>query len=151
MNDKPESLDDDILDYATLLSRRLQGVVHAGHAYVPLAVAAAIDSGITPIAMPSDSGSSELQAKEERRRMSALTDRCDIPPERTHVEVGVASEVLPALSLQIGADILVLGAVSRRGLAKIFIGSTAEHVLERMPCDVLVVKPPDFASALPFP
>jgi universal stress protein E len=43
-----------------------------------------------------------------------------------------------------------MGAVSRRGLAKIFIGSTAERVLEHLPCDVVVVKSPDFAAALPF-
>ena len=27
---------------------------------------------------------------------------------------------------------------------------TAEKILERLPCDVLVVKSPDFAAALPF-
>jgi hypothetical protein len=30
------------------------------------------------------------------------------------------------------------------------IGSTAEHVLKTLPCDVLVVKSPDFAQNLPF-
>jgi len=43
-----------------------------------------------------------------------------------------------------------MGAISRSGLKRIFIGSTAEDVLERLPCDALIVKPPDFASALPF-
>jgi len=30
------------------------------------------------------------------------------------------------------------------------MGSTAEQVLETLPCDVLVVKPTDFAQNLPF-
>ena len=34
-----------------------------------------------------------------------------------------------------------MGAVSRAGLKRIFIGSTAEHVLDSLHCDVLVVKP----------
>ena len=34
--------------------------------------------------------------------------------------------------------------------AGIFLGSTAERVLDRIGCDVLVVKPADFAEKLPF-
>jgi cytochrome c553 len=37
-----------------------------------------------------------------------------------------------------------------RGLKRVLIGSTAERVLETLPCDVLVVKSPDFAQNLPF-
>jgi universal stress protein E len=44
----------------------------------------------------------------------------------------------------------VMGAVSRSAMKRVFIGSTAEIVLERMPCDVLVVKGPNFAELLPF-
>ena len=36
------------------------------------------------------------------------------------------------------------------GLRRVFIGSTAEDVLERLPCDALIVRPPDFADDLPF-
>ena len=49
-----------------------------------------------------------------------------------------------------GADFVVMGAVSRTRLQEIFIGSTAERVLDRLPCDVLVVKPGDFGERLPF-
>jgi universal stress protein E len=48
------------------------------------------------------------------------------------------------------ADIVAMGAISRSGLQRVFIGSTAEDVLEHLPCDALIVKPPDFASMLPF-
>ena len=47
-------------------------------------------------------------------------------------------------------DFVVMGAVSRTRLQEIFIGSTAERVLDRLPCDVLVVKPGDFGERLPF-
>jgi universal stress protein E len=39
-----------------------------------------------------------------------------------------------------------MGAVSRSGLKRVFIGNTAERVLDALPCDVLVVKPAHFAS-----
>jgi universal stress protein E len=41
-----------------------------------------------------------------------------------------------------------MGAVSRSGLKRVFIGNTAERVLDELPCDVLVVKPPSFKSAV---
>jgi universal stress protein E len=43
-----------------------------------------------------------------------------------------------------------MGAIARSGLRRALIGSTAERVLESLPCDVLVVKPQDFAQNLPF-
>jgi universal stress protein E len=48
------------------------------------------------------------------------------------------------------ADLLVMGAVSRSRLQELFVGSTAERVLDHLGCDVLVVKPGDFAERLPF-
>jgi nucleotide-binding universal stress UspA family protein len=39
-----------------------------------------------------------------------------------------------------------MGAIARSGLKRIFIGSTAEDVLERLPCDALIVKPPNFSE-----
>jgi universal stress protein E len=42
-----------------------------------------------------------------------------------------------------------MGAVSRRGADRIFIGNTAEKVIDRVKCDVLVVKPAKFRSQVP--
>jgi universal stress protein E len=47
------------------------------------------------------------------------------------------------------ADVVVMGAVSRSRFEEIFVGSTAERVLDRIASDVLVVKPPDFADQMP--
>jgi universal stress protein E len=58
--------------------------------------------------------------------------------------------VLPRVTESLAASLLVMGAVSRSRLQEIFLGSTAERVLDRIGCDVLVVKPADFAEKLPF-
>jgi hypothetical protein len=47
-------------------------------------------------------------------------------------------------------DIMVMGAISRSHLKQKLIGSTAERLLEYLPCDVLVVKETRFADSLPF-
>lgn len=43
----------------------------------------------------------------------------------------------------VGADLIVMGALGRTNLRYLFLGSTAERVLGRLPCSVLVVKPQD--------
>jgi hypothetical protein len=39
-----------------------------------------------------------------------------------------------------------MGAVSRSGLKRIFIGNTAQRLLDLLPCDILVVKPRQFRA-----
>jgi nucleotide-binding universal stress UspA family protein len=43
-------------------------------------------------------------------------------------------------------DLLVMGTVSRWGIAKRLVGSTAERVLARVDCSLLTVKPEEFIS-----
>jgi universal stress protein E len=36
---------------------------------------------------------------------------------------------------------VVMGAISRTALHRLLLGSTAEQILDALPCDVLLVKP----------
>ena len=47
------------------------------------------------------------------------------------------------------AGIVVTGAVSRSALKRFFIGNTAERTLDRLECDLLIVKPREFRSWVP--
>jgi universal stress protein E len=55
---------------------------------------------------------------------------------------------LLALTDRLRADVVVMGAVSRRGLARVFLGNTAEEVLDRLGCDLLIIKPRALMGAL---
>jgi universal stress protein E len=94
----------------------------------------------------------DLVRDEERARatLKSLVSEYRVDPTNVHVEVGGPAAVLPRAAGELRADIVAMGAISRSGLERIFIGSTAEDVLEHLPCDAVIVKPPDFASALPF-
>ena len=93
-----------------------------------------------------------LAAEREIRRsqIKQLTDEYAVADANLHVDAGGAAEYLPWMAAQWCVDILAMGAISRSGLKRVFIGSTAERVLETLPCDVLVVKSPDLAQYLPF-
>jgi universal stress protein E len=85
-----------------------------------------------------------------RAVLAAIGEKHGLPPEQVRLEQGSAVEVLPRLVERLRADVLVMGAVSRSRLQELFVGSTAERVLDRLGCDVLVVKPGDFGEKLPF-
>ena len=45
-----------------------------------------------------------------------------------------------------GMDIIVMGTVGRTGLPGLFIGNTAENVIDQVDCSLLAVRPEGFAS-----
>ena len=47
---------------------------------------------------------------------------------------------------RVAPDLLVMGTVSRWGIARRLLGNTAERVLERVDCSLLTVKPEEFVS-----
>lgn len=148
-NDKPALLDKHILDHASTLAKRLAGELHVVHAFIPLTVVAAAASS-PPMAMAIPAAELEEEQKRQREQVQALVEPYGVPADRIHVELGGPAELLPRVAAAQHADILVMGAISRSGLKRVFIGSTAEDVLDRLPCDALIVKPPDFASMLPL-
>ena len=70
----------------------------------------------------------------------------DVPRTRAHLVEGNPVAQIPRLARKLGAGIVVMGALSRSGLERVFIGNTAERILGALACDVLVVKPQTFAS-----
>ena len=152
LGDKPAALDHDILDCAQLLAGRLSGEVHAVHAFFPAALLAAT-TAMTGMPMVSGVTAAEIVETERKRIagvLSGIVASHALPLERIHLEQGSAADVLPRLAERLAADLLVMGAVSRSRVQELFVGSTAERVLDRIGCDVLVVKPADFGEKLPF-
>jgi universal stress protein E len=152
VSDPSAILDHRILDVARSIAKPCDAHVHAAHAYYayyPSTISIAAPGGMPPIVGVS---AEALAAEKElrRSRIKQLTDQYDVADANLHVEAGMATEYLPRMAAEWHADIVVMGAIARSGLKRVLIDSTAERVLEALPCDVLVVKVPDFAQKLPF-
>lgn len=149
VNDKPEVLDQRILEHAHYLATNLGGTLHAVNAYLPLAIAAESASGTPAMALFSPEMLDDLRAA-RREAVDRLIRPYAMAPANVHVLLGAASDVLPMVAADFAVNVMTMGAISRSALQRLLLGSTAERVLERLTCDVMIVKSPDFAADLPF-
>jgi universal stress protein E len=67
---------------------------------------------------------------------------------QTHVLEGMPEDVIPKIAQQLDAEMVVIGTIGRTGLSAAIIGNTAEHVIDRLDCDILAVKPAGFVCPL---
>jgi universal stress protein E len=139
---KPARLDDLIVDHAQMLARTLGGGFELVHANFPsLMLFSTGDAAMDAEAL---NLSFEAHKADDRRVFDEFADRRRIPLRHRHLQDGDPRTALPRLARRFRAGVMVMGAVSRSGLKRVFIGNTAELVLDQLPCDVLVVKPAHF-------
>ncbi len=133
-HDKPAALDVRLLSESFAIADAFGGAVHVAHAF-------------NPYLDPDDPDRIEQRHAEA---LEKLVTTLQIPSERTHLQAGNPIDLLPRISAEIGADLVVMGAVARSRIENAIIGSTAENVLDRLGCDVLVIKPKGFISPVTF-
>ena len=137
-------------DRRILLAARALATAYAGrldvvHSYQP--ITSVIAAGMAePLVVPIDPRIDRLHVQNVRRSVARATASLRLSPRRLHLDAGVPEVVIADRARRLRADVVVMGAVSRRGLDRVFIGNTAERVLDRLPCDVLVVKPDRFRT-----
>ena len=147
--DKPADLDNKILRLASTLASALDGEVHVFHGFdIAPALALSSDSMAMPTAAPVRELTDAMRV-EHTDAVLELCARHRIPADLIHVHEGSTRDLLMALTEELNADAVVMGAVSRSGLKALFVGNTAEDVLDRLPCDLLIVKPDGFKAVLP--
>lgn len=145
--DTPAALDHALIAAADRLARGFSTPVELLHCWSPIPLLAANAMG-DPIGsgVPVPQEVLDMLQKQDEERMAHLARVHDVPAIRLHRYVGLPVEGLPEFAERAGVDVMAMGAVARHGLERLRIGSTAERVLERMPCDVLVVKVPAKAT-----
>lgn len=75
-------------------------------------------------------------------------ERLNFLKPKMHLVHGPAEELIPALARELNIDLIVMGTVGRTGIPGLFIGNTAETILERIVCSVLAIKPPGFTTVV---
>ncbi len=78
---------------------------------------------------------------------AALTESEPVPS--VHLGRGAPAQVIREAVQHLGPDLLVMGSLSKGGVAGMLVGSTAERLLQRVDCSLLAIKPDDFVSPIP--
>ncbi len=142
---KPARLDAQILEAATVLRTSLRGRLDVVHAYAPpLLLMDAGEPGADAYA-----GLVAGAEDEARRRLDALLARSRIDAAGRHLSRSPAPAAIAAAARAARSSIVVMGAVSRSRLRRLFIGATAADTIDSLETDVLVVKPGGFEADLP--
>lgn len=82
---------------------------------------------------------------------NAMFDHCEkyqIPKENIHIEEGLPEDVIEQVANKIDAELVILGTIGRTGISATLIGNTAEHVIDRVNCDLLALKPDGYISPM---
>lgn len=139
--DKPAALDAEILRFSATLADALHGVVHAVHGYQ------AVPASLPPEVLSKPGELEKILVRTEAaafESVAKVVEPLGISRARVHVVGRHPTDAIQEVATQTGCQIVALGSISRSGVDRVLIGNTAEKLIDRLHCDVLVVKPPDF-------
>lgn len=138
--DKEGALDQAIVDVGKSIAGKCGGTLHLLHTYQRLdEIGAYAKFQFKPTRAPIEEIEQKMRAN-HRRHLDSFAAKNEIDPEAIHQLPGRAREILPTFVRANGADLVIMGAVARSGLKRRIIGSTAEHVLDHLPCDILIAR-----------
>lgn len=132
----PQELDEQIVGAAKMMSYAL--------ANAPIRLYHADANSANGGAQEGAGDRKELLLKQVRD----IAERHNIELENVDIESGAVERSLPAFTRAAHADVLVIGAFSRRYRERPLLGHTAEQILDAVDCDVLVVKPAGFVASV---
>ena len=137
--DREARLDRLIVETAQALAAACNGRIELVHTYQRLVeIGSLAMRTFKPVKLPID----ELDKKirdEHRKALDAFATETGVAAENVHQLPGRAHELLPMFAQTHGASLMVMGALSRGGITRRYIGNTAARVLDHLPCDILVV------------
>lgn len=126
-----------VLSAAAAEQARTRAVVHVVHCVSPVALYPIGDPGA---AVPVVAAVDRAEIEEAlRARIDAAIAAVGLVA-RAEVVVDAPGEGLVALARRHVADLVIVGTHGRTGLARIALGSVAQHVVAHAPCPVLVVR-----------
>jgi universal stress protein E len=142
---KPQRLDRAILRIGSTVAVALRGTLHAVHAYVPISTEVyAHGTTVEDIARMRT-----RTTRDASKKLQQCTHFVALPRSRLHVIGRHPPDAIEQAAVETHCSMVVMGAISRRGLNRFLFGNTAEKVLDHLPCDVLVVKPAHLVKPLP--
>ena len=140
------ALTEKLLETAVWFAGKYEGELNVLHAWIPYGERLMVRAGVGDAeARHFLDGQREEVRQDLERELAPF--RAHIARAGVHLVKGDPRAVIADFATTHGTDLLVMGSVARSGIAGRVIGNTAEAVLARLPCSLLVVKPDDGRGA----
>src|SRR6516164_8284665 len=129
------------IETAKRLGRRFNATIHLAHVhhwqYPADFVGPVISSGFLPESFEEHRNKQLAEELKTVARKSGLS-----PRDQTHLRTGASAfHEICKLAQKIPADLIVMPTHGYTGLKHVFLGSTAERVVQHSPCPVFVARP----------
>lgn len=141
--DDKTALNDAIVRAAHQLSLFSEAAAHLAHVFPFRPPSRNLNLGVNGL----DSVYEDMR-RGDSERFRAFAARHQFPEDRQHLLAGEPAPTLAEFAERMSFDLLIVGAVYRSAFDRFFLGSTAEALLARAGCDVLVVKSKQFLDDL---
>lgn len=123
------------LPFARILAQIYESSLLLAHA-----IAATPHPQVVTDTVPAERAEARQEARKRLDEFKRGPSLADLPAKQL-IEQGDLAEVIPAMILQHGVDLVVLGTHGRTGVSKVFLGSGAEKIYRTASCPVLTVGP----------
>lgn len=140
---RPHELNARVLNAANRLAMQCDAQVEVVHAFEYVPPFAGPEFGWLP-----DLGLIEQFRAEHRGALQELGKEFGISPGHLHLLDGIPGWAIAEFAADHAIDVVVMGSIQRNALQRLSLGSVAEFLLQRLDCDVLVLKPRGFAERL---
>jgi len=140
---RPHELTSRVLNAANRLAMQCDATLDVVHAFEYMPPFADAEFGWLP-----DLGQIDQFRALHRDALQDLGKKFGIPAERLHLLDGIPGWAIAEFATVNQIDVVVMGSIQRNFLQRLSIGSVAEDLLQRLDCDVLVLKPEGFAERL---
>lgn len=139
-HDPSATVDQKIVGASQFLISRLRGKLLLLHTYQRLIeIGSRASRAISPVKLPVEAIDKRVR-ESHRRQLDEFATENGVPLDDVHQLPGRTQEILPAFARTHSADVVVMGANARTGMKRRILGSTAEKVLDLLPCDIFLVR-----------
>ena len=139
-----ESLNLKIIQLASSLARMGGSELHVIHTWLSLTEQISYFRRLPHAEPESIAATREIH----NAALDKLLGQCNLEGIKVqlHLLQGEAGDLIPGVAKEKQIDVIVMGTVGRTGIAGLFIGNTAEKVLNAAHCSVLTLKPEGFVT-----
>lgn len=131
-----------LVDLGIRLARLFDAELHITHVLEPVKRSFLQFSAVSDEAVDSANNNARTTAQAKLDEIAARDDAAALSPKLvTHIEEGVASDVVFRQSKELDIDLLMLGTVTQGGMSSMLFGSTAQKLLPTLECSLLTMRP----------